>query len=193
MTPLLSLLAVFVWQNIKYRKLKIILLGVLVLQVLGYSKLQPIGYDHFPNSYYDAFPESTTTSNENKPESFKYLLIGDWQPAPFIVDGEGTSDVVFWNGSKHIYSLELTSPATIIEPVMQFAGWQTKVNGQKIDHFDSDDIQGRLAYKLSAGSYQVETRFTQQTWSRMVGNWVSIITGVGAMIYLLRQKNAHEK
>ena len=192
-TPFLSLLAVCVWQNIKQKRLKIILLGVLILQILSYSKIMPIGYDHFPNSYYDAFPESTTTSNENKPESFKYLLIGDWQPAPFIVDGEGTSDVAFWNGSKHIYSLELSSPAIIIEPVMQFAGWQTKVNGKIIEYYDSDDIQGRLAFKLPLGKYEVETKFTQNTWPRILGNWISLLTGLVVMAYFLRQKKTHEE
>ncbi|MFH1967332.1 MAG: hypothetical protein ABIJ03_02380 [Patescibacteria group bacterium] len=188
--PFVVILAVFVWQAINSKWLKMFLVLVLIYQLLGIVNFKPESIVHQPNSYWDAFPESSTTSNEDKPLGFKYLLIADWQPAPFITGGEGQATIRFWNGTRHSYQLGLVTDATIIEPVMMFAGWQTRVNGQLIEHVDSDDIQGRLAFKLPSGEYQVETRFTQQTPARITGNTISLLTALGVLIYLTFKTDA---
>ena len=186
--PLLSVLAVFVWQVINGKWLKMLLMLVLLIQFTQMIGFKPSAIMHQPNSYWDAFPESTTTNNENKPQEFEYLLIGDWQPSPYIVNGDGSSSVKFWSGSKHAYDLQLTTPAIIIEPVMLFAGWKTTVNGNEVAYFDSDEVQGRLAYQLPAGEYQVESRFTQRTWPRILGNSLSLLTAIGLLIYIRFKK-----
>ena len=124
---------------------------------------------------YDLFPQSTSTLNENLPKGFTYLLIGDWQPAPSALVGEFTANVADWTGSRRYYHLNVTQDALVVEPTMYFPGWETTINGELIEYVDVSEAEGRLGYRLPAGEYEVETRFTQNTWPRMVGNSLSVL------------------
>ncbi|MFH2118138.1 MAG: hypothetical protein ABII10_00150, partial [Candidatus Paceibacterota bacterium] len=122
---------------------------------------------------YDLFPQSTSSLNENLPKAFKYLDIGDWAPEPQILSGQAEFNVAHWTGSSRHYQLIVTEETTIAEPTINFAGWQTTANERLVDYINDDQIQGRIAYHLSPGEYQISTRFTQKTWPRLVGNTVS--------------------
>ncbi len=89
-----------------------------------------------------------------------------------------------WRGSVRSYQLDLNTDSLIVEPTAYFPGWQTKVKNlnsddsawETIEHVDNELIAGRLAYRLPAGNYLVESRFTQKTWSRMLGNSLSLLS-----------------
>ena len=189
----LSVLAVYIWQNLNSKLLKLLFILLSFGQIFQLIHIKPEALVHQSNADWDAFPESTTTNNEDKPETFKYLLIGDWQPAPFITNGDGISTVGFWSGSRHTYNLQLATEAVIIEPVMMFAGWQTTVNNKLVEYYDNDNIQGRLAYRLPAGEYKIESKFTQHTWSRMLGNMISLTTGICITIFFFLKKWRYDK
>lgn len=166
--------------NRVYRNLMIL---VMVSQIFYISNLHPIGRFSKSELEYDLFSNTSTTQNENMPSTFKYLLFGDWQPQPQLSVGKGKIQVIDWNGSKRTYRLLLESnKSLIIEPTAYFLGWQTQVTNvltgetSTVQYTNNDDIQGRIAYWLPQGEYLIKTNFSQNTWSRKLGNSVSLLS-----------------
>lgn len=191
-----ALLGALTWQKIG-SKSKLLITFLIFIQLVAQLKAEPADFFHKTNLDYDAFTQTTTTQNENRARTFTYQEIADWQPTAEILKGQGAITVKRWTGSKHSYELEVTEISTIVEPTMSFAGWETVVqasDGQKtqVEHIDDEEIRGRLAYKLEPGSYQVWSRFTQKTWSRIVGNVVSAAAILG-WLYLFLKKRFGQK
>lgn len=184
--PLLYV-AAFLWQQLK-PAFRYLLLLLLLFQLGQFYRFQPIDYGYKQDADYEFFTDTTTTAKENMPRTFKYDGFADWQPTAQITQGEGEMEVEFWRGSKRQYRLDLLSDSLIIEPTAYFPGWQTKVKKldetaakwQTVDYVDDEVIQGRVAYELSAGQYLVNSRFYQLSWSRRLGNTLS----VGALLLL---------
>ncbi|HEX7017945.1 MAG TPA: hypothetical protein VF209_03505 [Patescibacteria group bacterium] len=168
----------FTWEN-SSKTLKALFLVLLAFQLISVVRLTPVDYFHKENVDYDAYPQSTSTLNENLPLGFMYINLGDWQPGPHILEGAGQVAVNYWTGSDRSYQLTLTQPSLIVEPTMKFLGWQTSSDAQTVQYVDNEDIDGRIAYRLEPGEYQIRTRFTQWTWARIVGNTVSLVALVG--------------
>ncbi len=186
----MALLSAGMWDKLR-GGLKRLVLVLLLIQVLTLARVKAVDYRDYPNLYYEAFGESTTTLNENLPQDFKYLNLGDWQPGPTILVGEGEITVNSWNGSRRSYDLKLAKPSVIVEPTMAFLGWETRTKSTVTSEFKSvaykndDLIQGRLAYQLDAGEYHVESAFTQNTWARKIGNGVTGLSLVGLLCWLV--------
>lgn len=166
-------LAACVCQNLRW-KWKLTLIFMLFLQAFGFSHLRPVDYFHRDIIDYNFFSQSTSTLNEDRPKAFTFSDIGNWQPGPEFLTGTGSAQVATWRGSSRHYSLQVTQIATIVEPTMNFIGWQTTINGKKITYTDSSAIGGRIAYSVQPGSYTVVTKFTEWSWSRILGDSISI-------------------
>lgn len=180
-------LSAWVWTH-GPRWVKGLLLVTLCGQLLVLTRLQPVDYTHKTIVDYDAYSESTSTANENLPLTFTYLNLGDWQPGPTILTGQGQLAVQAWSGSDRSYRLELTQPSTVVEPTMNFAGWRTYLTTEagetrRAEYVNDETIQGRLAYRVEPGIYQVRTRFTQWTWPRIIGNTVFIMTALAFIAF----------
>ncbi len=180
-------LAAQLWQ---FNKIRLILLFLLLIQIINLSRLKPADQFHYQKVDYEAFSQTTSTQNENLAKTFKYQNFADWQPTAKILNGEGEIKINYWFGSKREYQLHLTTDATIIEPSMNYLGWQTWANQQKISYFDNEQIAGRIAYQLKAGDYLIKTKFTQQTPARLIGNFVSLSAGLIYLILLFKNKYA---
>lgn len=165
------------------------------------SHLRPVDFFHRNSIDYDVFSQSTSTQNENRTKEFTYINVGDWQPKPSII-GAGTAVVEHWTGSDRKYSLDLTADSVIIEPTMNFIGWQTTVldtsnHTVNTSYLQDDTIAGRLAYTLPKGTYHVTSRFTQHTPARILGNTLFIL-GAGIIFLIGFQRfrlhrNIHDK
>lgn len=185
--PLLWLFTYRAWA----RWAQVLLILLLVTQAVSTVRLSVTQFVNKANIEYELFGQSTTTKNENLPVSFRYLSIGDWQPRPKLAAGMGEVLVSKWSGSYRVYQLALQSEAVIIEPTMNFRGWESMVmeNGvpRMVEYIDNDEIAGRLAYRLSPGRYEVITRFTQNTWARLLGNTASLISGLVVSILVFKK------
>ncbi len=175
-TPLLLI------EVIPYLSRKLLyLVGMFALMsVYLIAQLTPIDYFHKEQIEYDLFSQSTSTQNENRTKNFSYIEIGDWKPTA-IIEGNGRSDVRVWTGSHRFYKLNLQSTSLIIEPTMNFLGWETTVidkSGKKesIRYIDNNHTQGRIAFELPSGEYEVRSRFTQNTIARKMGNSLFVVT-----------------
>ena len=172
---------------------KLILFLIILGQAVIVYQAKPLEYFRFDNLKYELWGESTSTLNENMPVGFKYLLIGDWQPSAKVLTNKGEIKVLSWTGSSRHYQLQLDQDSLIVEPTMNFLGWQTQVRPlnqtdkwQKVSYTNNDQVQGRIAYELSAGSWEVKTSFTQRTWARLVGNLVFLFSLVFILLYLIK-------
>ncbi len=169
---------------------KFLLCACLVWQAIAFSRIQAADYFHRDLRDYDFFSQTTTTLNEDRAKTFTYENIGVWRPTPQILSGSAQVTVQNWGGSKHLYQLQVAKPSIIVEPVMDFPGWETQIKRgsepiKLVPHVDSPEIGGRLAYQLPVGNYQVETQFTQDTWPRMIGNILSTITFLVLFFWLV--------
>lgn len=159
-----------------HKPLKNILSILLVLQFLQFWQVKPIDYHHKNIIDYDADPGTTSVNQENMPKTFNFSFFETKKEPVFLLSGQGEIRLNKFYGSSRAYSIKLSEKSTIIESTAFFPGWETKVNGQKIDYIDSEIIKGRLAYELEVGEYQVESKFTQNTWPRIVGNTLSLFS-----------------
>ncbi len=153
-----------------------ILMLLLIWQTISLARVVPVDYFHRQIQDYNYFSQSTSTLNENRAKTFTYLNIGDWQPAPQVLSGEAQIQVGVWRGSRREYDLNVLKQSTLVEPTMNFLGWQTKANGSLIPYVDSAEISGRIAYSLPPGKYHIQSMFTQWTWARVLGNTISSLT-----------------
>lgn len=168
-----------VFEKFTQTKLKWLLFAGLVWQFWSIFWLQPSEFFHHSIQDYDLFPQTTSTMNENLPKGYRFIEYGQLKPTPIILTGQGEIKVSLWSGTTRKYQLNLTQPSLIIEPSIVFPGFETKANNQRLSYIDSDQIQGRLAYELPAGDYQITTQFTQNTWARQLGNLISVISWLG--------------
>lgn len=166
---------------------------IFIWQVLAFSRTTAVDYFHRQVEDYNFFAQSTSTLNENRTRSFTFTNIGIWQPAPQVLSGSAQFAVASWRGSRREYDLTVEKEAVIIEPTMNFLGWQTRANGNLLSYIDSPEIGGRIAYNLPAGQYHVKTEFTQWTWPRVVGNSTSIFAAVllGSWLLIAHYQKKH--
>jgi hypothetical protein len=161
------------------KKVKLFLVLILLAQIHSFWNIKPVDYFHRSNETYEAFGQSTSTANENLPKTWNYLDIGDWQPGPRVWQGNAAIKVNYWKGSDREYSLLVNEPSIIIEPTMNFLGWQTEAiqntDTKNMTYINSDQILGRIAYEIEPGEYQIRTKFTQKTLPRMIGNTLFIV------------------
>ncbi len=156
----------------KWQKLALLVIAMYWLQI---SSTKPFELIHNSDDRYDAFSLNTTTQNENKPTSFTFSDIGTNQRSPFFYEGLGSIVVTEWKGSYRTYQIEVSESGSIIEPTMNFPGWETILDGEEMAYIDSEKIGGRIAYKVEKGFHEVTTTFTQKTMPRRIGNTVSLI------------------
>ncbi len=164
----------------KYLKLFFIIL--VILQINQFWKIKPIDYRHKNQIDYDVDAGTTSVNQENMPKSFSFAFYGERPDPIFISTGSGKINVKNFFGSYRDYSLELKDKSTIIESTAFFQGWETKANGKLLSYLDNDQIKGRIAYELEAGNYDIKTRFTQKTPSRLIGNVISGIALLSLVI-----------
>jgi uncharacterized membrane protein len=138
--------------------------------------------------YWMSYPLTTTVIHENDPQdydrsaSFNYFSSQD---KVMVYDGEAeVLTISNWNGSLHNFALNVIEDSTIIERTVYFPGWKVYANGETVElKIDKDSTFGLISYRLPKGEYEIETKFTQQTIWRVIGNGLSIF---GLVIFLYR-------
>ena len=180
----LPLMVMLLSHHLAFKK---VFMVILLFQLLAVLRLQPADYLHKNTIDYDLFTQSTSTANENMPKTFEYKEISDWSPSPSIETGKAEIVVKHWTGTSRKYDLKVAEKSLIVEPTMYFSGWKTVINSQEIDYADMNETEGRIGYWLNPGDYEAYSHFTQDTWPRIIGNTVSIITGAIASWFIVHE------
>lgn len=175
-----------------HKPLKNILLAIVILQIVQFWQVKPIDYHHKNIIDYDADAGTTSVNQENMPKTFSFPFFEEKEEPVFLLSGQGEVKLNKFYGSSREYALNLKEKSTIIESTAFFPGWETKVNGQKVIYTDNEDIQGRIAYELGAGEYQVQSKFTQRTWPRMIGNSLSFFSLLTCLWFWQKARKSKE-
>ncbi|NCS97955.1 MAG: hypothetical protein GW762_05180 [Candidatus Pacebacteria bacterium] len=160
------------------KKIFIVLSVVWLFSIVPLVKLAPADTFTKKNVDYENFTLTTSTQNENMAKDFTYSAIGSWAPSAITLTKNTDTTLLtqLWTGREHVYTVATTEDITIVEPVMYFPGWETRVNGTLVEYTNSDEIKGRVAFTLAPGEYAIATEFTQRTWPRLIGNAAFFIT-----------------
>ena len=151
---------------------------IVLLQFWQIYQLKPIDYQYKNPIDYDADSGTTSVNQENMPKNFQYPFFEQKQDPIFLLSGTGQISVQELFGSYRRYRITIQESAIVVESTAAFAGWETKANDSLVDYIDNEDIKGRIAYALPVGEYQIESRFTQKTWPRMIGNTISFLAAL---------------
>ncbi len=186
-TPLLAMS----WE-LSRKNVRIVLISLVLFQLFAFIRISPVSYFHKMNSDYDSFGQSTTTANEDMPQTFTYLDFSDWLPTATALNNKASINVTRWSGSSREYIVTVDELVTIVEPTMVFPGWETVIsygNNERIvaHYINNEEIQGRLAYQLQPGVYTINSTFTQKTWARMLGNVISLLCALLVALTILRR------
>ena len=107
-----------------------------------------------------------------------------------LLEGEMKSSTIDkWTGSHHEYEVVVDEQVTMVEKTTFFPGWEVTVNGRDQEILvDRNKSFGLIAHSLPAGVHKVETRFTQKTPSRIVGNSLSLLGVLGLGVEVVRRQ-----
>jgi len=160
--------------------------GVVIVQLLSLMTFSGPKFD-FPREYWFSYPHSGSTANENDPIWFRRDEAFAWfsqRGNPSVaMEGVGQINIEKWNGSRREYLIETTEPNRVVERTMYFPGWETYVDGKKVElKNNAKDMFGLINFKVPAGEHVVRTRFTQRTLPRIIGNSLTL-TGVIAIFF----------
>lgn len=150
-----------------------VLVLIITIHLVMLLSLMPADSFSHSNEYYDSFGLTTSTENENMPTTYRFIPVDPWQPTAEVATGAASIAVESWTGSKRNYQVQASTDSLLIEPTTYFLGWETTANNVPVEYVFTDDTQGRIAYWLGPGDYTIESRFTQNTPARKLGNAVS--------------------
>jgi hypothetical protein len=156
---------------------------VLAAGAVVYSAVivKPFGWFDHDLYYYLDWPFTSSIKGLNMPMWFdsekNHKLEAGWV---FTLEGQADSQVQEWRTQRHRYQVTIKSDqATIMERTAYFPGWIVKVDGQPIAlDYQRKDYPGVITYQLSKGDHQVETRFTEETPARQLGDKLSLVSGI---------------
>lgn len=187
----LSPLFISIVYQLPSKLIKIALWIVMLWQMIVLLKASPADFIDYPNIYFDTFSQSTSTAHENTAKNFSYTDISNREARPEFLEGEADYEINYWTGTNRSYKIFAHSDIVVVEPTMNFPGWLTWVDGELVNHIDDENVSGRIAFSLSGGDHVVETRFTQSTPFRVVGNSLFVATALILLFILV--KNARLK
>jgi hypothetical protein len=174
---------------------KVVIVGAVTVALITTLQASVQGMLHRDRAEYDSQTITTDILSENRPKGFAYGFEDQWQPTAIAISGDVEVITHYWNGSFRSYAVKVMSDATIVEPTAYFEGWETTVSdgtvANKVDYLDDNIIRGRLAYTLKPGNYEVSSKFTQNTWPRLIGNAVSV-GGTALLLFIVIKKIRYE-
>lgn len=163
------------WQRLAFAVLTMSLSWVWVQNVRIADRL------HYSPEYYLSAPHSTTTRNENRPRTLPSISLPDWVPQPVVATGSAQLvQVEEWLGSRRSYTLQVEQDSIITERTIYFPGWETKVDGQRVEQIFTEETQGLIAYRLPARAepYRIQSQFGRRTTVRAVSEFFTVFTAV---------------
>jgi hypothetical protein len=170
--------------------IRYILTVVIIISVgAGIKNYSLIERFDFPDDYWSAFRMTTSTKNENMP---KWLIENPtvlkdlyFQDKP-VYDSSGlaTFSQINWQSHQKSYLVDADGDTTIVHQLIYFPGMKVYLDDYElVQNYNSPDFQGLVTIPVSDGNHQVEIKFTQRTWARMIGNTITLI----ALIILIIQ------
>jgi hypothetical protein len=124
----------------------------------------------------------TTMSNEYLPQTVSRMPKEFTHDQISVIAGEIDIQPQTISGIKRIWNLDITSPGIIRLNTFYFPGWQVYLDGKKYPV--ETDGTGKMLLAVSEGQHTIKLLF-ENTFPRKVGNYVSLISLVFLILYLI--------
>jgi hypothetical protein len=135
------------------------------------------GFIHAADMNYFLYPFNTTTESEHQPQWFNLQNSLKLAEKPDKVFNAAGYQVNVWKTQEHVYSVTVRQDQPVFERTAYFPGWEVAVDGRPAPVIYEDaDYPGLLGYRLSAGTHQVVSRFTDHTPARLWGDRISLLS-----------------
>lgn len=180
-----ALLTGFVVYAFRLRTAWVALISLLII-ILGRSYTNFEDRFSFPNEYWLTTGQTSSLSDENMPINFNKghaysLLTTAFADLPVYASPAATINVETWTGSYRRYRVEAAAATIVAERTAYFPGWETKVDGVvKEISSDNPGFPGLISFEVPTGLHTIETRFTEKTPARTIGDWLTLVSLVGA-------------
>jgi uncharacterized membrane protein len=158
----------------------IILIAISLHHLVFYTK--PLSYISNSNNDWLEYFGTSTSDNELKPIWFdEHENIGITEKV--YLEKEANLEIVSWSGSNMIYRIEAKEDLRVLQKTMYFPGWEVLVNGEMTEiDYENEKYSGRVVFDIEAGNNLIESRFTNNTSSRKIGIYLTIIGMLGFII-----------
>ena len=182
-----SLLAGYIYLDAP-RAVRTVFIGVLIFSLISTAKKPVTDFIHHDDLYYKTFTQTSTILDENRPRTLVIQpgTLSNQKPVP---ESKADIQIQSWSGTQHIYAINTEKEQTITEETAYFPGWETRIDG-KLASMTFERTQGLISYSIPAGKHTVQTRFTQNTPPRLIGNGITIASflGMGGVVALYKKK-----
>lgn len=155
-----TVLACFVLEKIKDKKLYIVLCLVLIITSLPFIQIERSISKK--DSYYLSFTGTTYYHGEASP----IWAAGD--PGVFakqqieIIRGQGTVDTIQKKTNLHKLHVNAQNNLMVLDNTLYFPGWQVNVDGQKVPiQFQDPNHRGLITFNVPKGKHNVQVVFTE--------------------------------
>lgn len=144
----------------------------------------PLDWRNSDPASYLFSPHTSTTRNETRPRTAAVEKPQIEPSKPTIATGSGEISNLEWRGSRHEFAITASEPLIVQEPTWIFPGWETLVNGTKVNYLNDHQFNGTIVYQVEKSSepQQVVTRFTSKTPARISGLFLSLF---GFVLWLI--------
>ena len=88
-----------------------------------------------------------------------------------------------WDVESKTFTAEMSAEDQLALRLFPYPAWRVEVNGRVVET-DERAVSGQMLVPVSAGMNRVEIRFVR-TWDRAAGGWISLITVVFVMGWML--------
>lgn len=166
--------------KLRWRWLMVVLL---LLAGFNYYRFmqRPAYYLPYSDEFLKNYPLSSAAADEfdtiwfDPEEASEFADRYEWEKVMNLPEGSRVR-IDFWNGTQRRYEVDVENEAQVVESTMYFPGWETRIDGKKIDLWQyRKQFYGLLNFPVRAGRHVIETRFTQNTWARWLGNGLTMV------------------
>jgi hypothetical protein len=105
-----------------------------------------------------------------------------------VVDGPEHAgiQVVQWNAESKEFTVEMSAPARLALHLFNYPAWKVEVNGRVVQA-DTRESTGQMLVPVGTGANRVQITFVR-TWDRKAGGWISLITALLVMLWIVAAK-----
>lgn len=156
---------------------KYIGLAILVVSLIYCQQFtKPFAWDKKPDMEYYDFLFTTSVLHENKPRWFEEGKTDQLQTRFTSLSGAVGFRELLWKTGLHRYEIDSPNDTNIIEHTAYFPGWQARIDGKVANiAFNDKNYPGLIMISIPAGRHLIETKFTENTSARIIGDCLSIV------------------
>jgi len=91
-----------------------------------------------------------------------------------------------WDAESKTFTAEMSAADQVALRLFRYPAWRVEVNGRVVETAARAET-GQMLVPVGAGMNRVEIRFVR-TWDRVAGGWISLITAIAVMVWILRSR-----